>query len=178
VIDHVYAHHSGEQAVAMLGELADAYDEIRAGKAEYNHEIFGREQFISRTTQQAAREEFDLLTVRSAGRLAGFSFGYRFGPNLWWANAPHPSSEVLAATKIAVIELNVLPHYRGQGWGRTLMEELLADRPEEYATLAVIRNSAAQDMYRRWGWGIAGAFDDEPPMDVMVKSLLPPGVPG
>jgi hypothetical protein len=58
------------------------------------------------------------------------------------------------------------------------MDELLSSRPEQYATLAAIRGGAAQGMYRRWGWRIVGAFDGEPPMDVMVKKLLPPGVPG
>jgi ribosomal protein S18 acetylase RimI-like enzyme len=174
VIDHVYAHHSGEQALAMLDELADAYDEIRGGESEYDHETFDQAHFVSRTTQQAAREEFDLVTIRAADRLAGFSFGYRFGPDLWWANAPHPSPAILAAAKVAVIELNVLPCYRGQGWGRRLMDELLAGRPERYATLAAIRGGSAQEMYQRWGWGIIGAFDGEPPMDVMVKRLSPP----
>jgi GNAT superfamily N-acetyltransferase len=80
----------------------------------------------------------------------------------------------MVATKFAVIELNVLPEFRGQGLGKELLNRLLSDRPEAFATLATLPSSMARTMYERWGWYKVAEFTDEPPMDALALELRGP----
>ena len=66
-----------------------------------------------------------------------------------WSDSTPPPGEVLESSKFAVIELDVRRSHRGQGLGGKLLEKLLEDRPEKYATLAAIPNSLAHGMYVR-----------------------------
>ncbi|GAA2095703.1 hypothetical protein GCM10009780_42520 [Actinomadura alba] len=62
-----------------------------------------------------------------------------------------------------MIELLVLPAYRGHEIGGTLHEELLRGRDEPYATLAALTEAPAYSLYLRWGWQPAGRITSEPP---------------
>lgn len=166
-----YRRRNGAQTLAMLDELTEVYEEIHSGSAEYDYPLYGRDQFVSRTENQVAQGGFELVTVHADGRIAGFSFGCRFASGRWWAGATQPTTDLLTATKFAVIELDVRREYRGQGWGRALLDRLLADRQEGFATLAAVRDGTAQAMYERWGWYKVGTFNGEPVMDVMVLPL-------
>jgi len=173
VTDSSYRRHNSTQTLALLDELTEVYAEIHSGSPEYDYPLYRRDQFISRTKDQVAREGFELVTVHADGQLAGFSFGLPFASGHWWANTTTPSADFLNAAKFAVIELDVRQKYRGQGWGRALLDKLLAERHEDFATLAAVRGGTAQAMYERWGWYSAGAFNGEPVMDVMVLPLKP-----
>lgn len=167
-----YRRRDGPQTLAMLDELTEVYEEIHSGSPEYDYLLYRRDQFISRTENQAAQEGFELVTVHADGQIAGFSFGLPFAPGRWWAGATKPpTADLLNATKFAVIELDVRRSYRGQGWGHALLDELLTDRQEDFATLAAVRDSTTQAMYERWGWYKVGAFSGEPVMDAMVLPL-------
>jgi GNAT superfamily N-acetyltransferase len=154
-----YNQHSGQQALAMLDEIADLYVEIRSEYTEHL-EIFTRPSFIDRTNDQARGAGFKLVTVTSSDDLVGFSFGLPIPPGSWWSECTAPPPEVLDASKFAVIELDVRKEYRRQGIGKKLLGELLGDRGEEFATLASIPESPAHAMYIRWGWRKVGVFDD------------------
>ncbi|MGH3565891.1 MAG: GNAT family N-acetyltransferase [Pseudonocardia sp.] len=166
-----YRRHNSTQTLAMLDELTEVYEEIHSGSPEYDYLIYRRDHFIPRTEEQAAQEGFELVTVHADGQIAGFSFGFPFAPGGWWAGTTKPTVDLLDATKFAVIELDVRRAYRGQGWGRALLDKLLADRQEDFATLTAIRDSTTQAMYERWDWFKVAAFDGEPVMDVMVLPL-------
>jgi GNAT superfamily N-acetyltransferase len=84
-------------------------------------------------------------------------------PGSWWARGALPPKDIFVAPKFAVIELLVLPEYRGHGIGRTLHDELLKERHEPYATLAALPEADAYGMYLRWGWKLAGEVASEPP---------------
>lgn len=170
-----YRRHNGTKTLTLLDELTEMYTEIHSGSPKYDYPLYHRDQFISRTENQAAQEGFELVTVHTDGQLAGFSFGFPFAPGGWWAGTITPTTDFLKATKFAVIELDVRREHRGQGWGRALLDKLLADRYEDFATLAAVRGSTPQAMYERWGWYKAGAFNGEPVMDVMVLPLKPEG---
>lgn len=168
----VYTRRNGEQTLALLAELFKVYQEVYAGELYSDDPIFSREQFMARTTDQARREGFELVTLHADNALAGFSFGLPFSAGRWWAEASTPPEHILQATKFAVIELGVKPAFRGQGWGKALLDTLLSQRPEAYATLATIPESPAQAMYQRWGWYKVGVIGGEGPlMDAMVGEL-------
>lgn len=170
----VYSRHTGRETLAMLNELADLYDEVQSELPEGGHPLFSRKQFLSRTTSQAPKPGFELVTAHTEGKLAGYSFGFPFASGQWWAEATEPPTAILRARKFAVIELDVRRVYRGKGWGRELLDILLGSRQEEFATLATVAGSSAQAMYRRWGWHEVGAFTGEgPAMDAMMVALKP-----
>ena len=120
----------------MLEELADAYEAARRDDPEHGDPLFSRHSFLARTEGQARRDGFELVTMRAGDRLAGFGFGFPFGVGRWWADADQPPEQILAASEFAVIELDVLPAYRGRGWAKALLRMLLGERREAYATLA------------------------------------------
>lgn len=71
-----------------------------------------------------------------------------------------------------MIELVVNKPERGHGLGRRLLDELLAGRPERFATLASVIDADAYGMYLRWGWVKVGEFRAEPPFsDALVLEL-------
>jgi GNAT superfamily N-acetyltransferase len=155
----------------MLDQILDLYLEINSENPDEDYEIFSRSSFIERTTVQAKREGFQLITATSGDVLAGFSFGYPMADGRWWSNCPPPPEEILLNSKFAVIELDVRKTYRGHGIGKKLLDTLLSGRPEKYATLAALPTSPAYAMYERWGWYSVGVFDDEPIMNAMVIPL-------
>jgi GNAT superfamily N-acetyltransferase len=72
---------------------------------------------------------------------------------------------------MAVIELDVHKEYRRQGIGKRLLDTLLSDRGERYATLACLTDSPEREMYVRWEWCKVATFEDLPPMDAMLILL-------
>jgi GNAT superfamily N-acetyltransferase len=172
VSEPVFARLSGAQTLTMLEELADAYEDTYCHEPGHDDPLFSRSSFLVRTEDQARRTGFELVTVRTDNTLAGFSFGFPFGAGGWWAEASKPPEDMLNATKFAVIELDVRPAFRGLGWGKTLLNTLLSERSEAYATLATMPGSRAQAMYARWGWYKVGTIGgDGPVMDAMVRPL-------
>jgi GNAT superfamily N-acetyltransferase len=169
--DMAFEHHSGEQALTMLDEIADLYAEIHSENSYHADALFSRSSFVVRTENQAVREGFDLVTARTRGKLAGFSFGLPFSRGGWWADSESPAEDVLGASKFAVIELDVERAYRGKGLGKRLLETLLASRGEDFATLAAMTESSAYTMYIRWGWSKVGEIGGEGP--VMDALLIP-----
>lgn len=170
--DVLFEHHSGGQTLAMLEKIADFYEEVHSEDVDdESHDLFSRPTFINRTTGQARTDGFELVTAALNGFLVGFSFGYPFAPGRWWGECTPPPEEVLNSSKFAVIELNVRKAYRGQGIGKKLLDELLAARPEKFATLAAVTESTANAMYLRWGWYKVGFFVTPPPMDALVIPL-------
>jgi GNAT superfamily N-acetyltransferase len=148
----VFERYSGEQTLTILDDVIELYDDVNTEMGYASVEAFSRKSFIARTNRQIEREGFELITVRSDKVLAGFCFGYTFQPGVWWADAPLPDREILDASKLAVIELNVLSSYRGRGFGKRLLQTLLEHRGEKLATLTAIPDDPAYSMYLRWGW--------------------------
>jgi ribosomal protein S18 acetylase RimI-like enzyme len=172
VNEATYERHAGEQTLTMLEELVTVYRDARIEDPDRDDPLFSGSQFTARTEAQSRRAGFELVTARVSGTLVGFSFGYPFQSRSWWTDASAPPEPVLQATKFAVIELDVGRAYQGRGLGRTLLDTLLSQRSEDYATLATIPGSSAQAMYERWGWYSVGSIGgDGPVMDAMLKAL-------
>jgi GNAT superfamily N-acetyltransferase len=171
--------HIGAETLLMLDTLADVYDEIYAEPPYSSGPLFARSEFLQRTRSQVHADGFTLITAQAAensatGELAGFSFGLSFGTGWWGGDTTPPPTELNAATKFPVIELLVRQPFRGMGLGRTMLNELLAERPEKYAMLTSVPEAPAHEMYERWGWhkvGTALATPYAPVMDVMTLGL-------
>lgn len=155
----------------MLDAIADLYAEIHTETLLDANPLFSRPSFMARIKNEVRQPGFDLIAMTLNDELAGFSFGYPFVDGRWWAHSTPPPHEVLRASKFAVIELDVRKSHRGQGMGKRLLDELLAVRPEQFATLAAIPDSQAHAMYLRWGWRKVGIIGGEGP--VMDAMLLP-----
>src|SRR5262245_25812276 len=81
----------------------------------------------------------------------------------------------------ALADLLVRASWRRQGIARSLHDLLLADRPEERATLTVLPAAApAQHAFRAWGWRkVARTRDPKPgsPVCDVLLTTLPVGRP-
>lgn len=168
----IFQRHNGDQALVMLAEITNFYEEIHSEEPrDESHDLFTRQAFISRTTAQAEKNGFELVTATLDHALIGFSFGYPFSPGQWWGECTPAPEEILSSSKFAVIELNVRKEFRRQGIGKKLLGTLLEGRGEPFATLATTTGSTANAMYLRWGWHKVGYFAPPPPMDALLIPL-------
>ncbi|WP_327049173.1 GNAT family N-acetyltransferase [Microbispora sp. NBC_01189] len=170
-----YARSAGDDAAkALTEEYATVYTEVYAEPPYNSGPLFSAERFLDRTRRQVASDGFELVSAidRDSGKLAGFCFGLHFPAGRWWAGeTTEPPAEVVAAPKVAVIELILRRPYRGHGYGKRLLGELLSGRDEPYAVLTSDPAAPAHAMYERWGWQVAGTVrsaPDAPLMDAMV----------
>ncbi|WP_051468749.1 GNAT family N-acetyltransferase [Actinomadura oligospora] len=166
--DYTFTKHDGSATLAMLDEIATVYVPAYADPPYKPHPMFSLEGFTERTTSQAKRDGFSLIAARSPdGDLAGFSFGLPFEAGRWWrdASGSMPPAEVVQAPKFAVIELVVASPHRGRGLAHRLINTLLEDRPEPYATLLANTDAPARRMYERWGWNKVADVQSYPGAD-------------
>ena len=132
-------------------------------------------EFRRRFDRQVALSGFTLVTATADGDLAGFAYGLPFEAGKWWKGAiAEPPESIKSPPKFAVVELVLCKPYRGKGLGRRLMDELLKDRPEPYATLLSNPKAPARQVYDRWGWrkvGTVQSYPHWPPSDALVLPL-------
>lgn len=166
-----FERYSGGQMLTMLNNIASLYVEIHSENPDERDELFSPASFIARTKSQARKDGFELVAATSLDILVGFAFGYPFLPGEWWADCTPALQEVINSPKFAVVELDVRKDYRRQGIGKNLLEKLLVDRGEKFATLAATPGSLAHEMYIRWGWHKVGVFKTPPVMDAMLFQL-------
>jgi ribosomal protein S18 acetylase RimI-like enzyme len=159
----------------LLDVYADAYAERIAAS-----EFYSTDRYWQRIAGYATRAGFTLATARDDhGRMVGYGLGFTLPPDAaWWEDLRTP----VAADEIAedghrtfaVCELMVRPDNRSHGHGRALHDALLADRPEQRATLLVRPDNPIRDAYLRWGWRVLGQnqpYDDSPVYDAMIRDL-------
>lgn len=173
--DYTFTKHDGPATLAMLDEIADVYVPAYAEPPYKPHPMFSREGFTDRTTDQAKRDGFSLVAARThEGSLAGFSFGLPFEAGRWWhdASGSMPPAEVVQAPEFAVIELVVASPHRGQGLAHRLINALLEERPEPYATLLANSGAPARRMYERWGWNKVSNVQSYPGADIDEALIL------
>jgi GNAT superfamily N-acetyltransferase len=166
--------HDSAAAADLVDDIADVYADARAEPPYDTHPRWGRTGFVDRTKQQVTHRDFALVTARTKDSLVGFAFGEPIAEGRWFNGDTTPPAEILAASKFAVIELNVRRSCRNRGIGRALLDHLLADRPEAYAMLSTLPDTEAHRLYLRWGWRkVANTLPDSglPPWDTLVLAL-------
>ncbi|WP_433469555.1 N-acetyltransferase family protein [Spirillospora sp. CA-128828] len=166
-------HLDGDAARDRFGEIEAVYAE-----AFPDYDLGDYRARIDRLLRTPG---FEAVTVREEGVLAGFAYGAPLKGSSWWDGLePAPPAGFTAETgrrTFAVIDLAVRPSHHGRGLGRRLLDELLAGRVEERATLATAPHEhEIQAMYRRWGWRHAGRTpggegETEPWFDLYVIAL-------
>ncbi|MGH2599866.1 MAG: GNAT family N-acetyltransferase [Dehalococcoidia bacterium] len=163
-----------QDASALFDQLRDVYAEVYA-EPPYEKNEDDVAEFHNRYDQQVVRSGFTVIMATVDDELAGFSYGLSFEAGKWWRGAiVEPPDEIRNATKFAVVELVLRKPYRGHGLGRRMMNELLRDRPEEYAILLSNPKAPARRVYDRWGWqqvGTVRSYPTWPASDALVLPL-------
>ena len=146
----------GTQAAAHQDELEAAHAEV------YSHPPYQRAEdpatFAGRFRVQRRQPGFVVAEARHGGYLVGYAAGLPLRPSTsWWRHLTAPLGDEMTTEHpgrtFALTELLVRASWRQQGVGRALHDRLLADRPEERATLTMLpAASPAQAALRRWGW--------------------------
>lgn len=156
--------------------------ELQALRAE---ESFGRDDdgsFADRFRVIRRQPGFVLAEARHGGYLVGYAFGMPLRPSTsWWRHLTTPLPDEITAERpgrtFALVELLVRASWRRQGIAETLHDLILANRPEERATLTVLPTAIpAQHAFRKWGWRkVARTRDAEPgsPVSDVLTITLP-----
>ncbi|HEX6351107.1 MAG TPA: GNAT family N-acetyltransferase [Candidatus Dormibacteraeota bacterium] len=114
--------------------------------------------FAERFRVQRRQPGFVLAEARSGDYLVGYAAGMPLRPSTsWWRGltAPLPEEDTAEhpGRTFALTELLVRAAWRRQGIGRDLHDLILAGRPEERATAAVLPSALpAQRAFQAWGW--------------------------
>lgn len=169
------------EAGRVRGELGAVFREVFAEPPyEYGEEHV--ELFLERFDRQRQVPGAALALARDdGGDLAGFAFGLPLrSADQWWPGLTTEVDPVLVeewpGRTFALIELLVRAPWRGSGVASRLHDEILADRPEERATLTTMPGkNAAQHAYERWGWRKVAQkrnpLPGSPVYDVLIKHL-------
>jgi GNAT superfamily N-acetyltransferase len=169
----------GIQAAGYAEELQALHAEV------YADPPYRRSQdaalFADRFRVQRRQPGFVLAEARQGAYLVGYGSGMPLRPSTsWWRDLTTPLPDEVTAEHpgrtFALTELLVRAPWRRQGIAQTLHDLLLANRPEERATLTVLPAATpAQNAFRTWGWRkVARTRDagpDSPPSDVLVTAL-------
>jgi GNAT superfamily N-acetyltransferase len=170
----------GPHAAGCEQDLVTLQAEIYADPP-YNFPDF-IEGFITRSRVERRQPGFVLAGAWHGGYLVGYAAGFPLRPSTsWWRNLTTAAPEEVTAEHtgrtFALTDLAVRASWRRQGIGRTLYDLVVADRPEERATLAVLPGATpAQQAFRQWGWQkVARSRDPRPgppAPDALVYDIL------
>ena len=141
---------SAEQALGVRSEVAEVWTGVSAVRLA---EILER---------HATRDGFTFIAAREDGRLAGFTYGYRGGPGVWWHDLVWSALDDaargrwLAPGHFEYVELHVRADRRGRGLGGRLHDALLARQTSSSTAVlsTQVDNERALRLYRSRGWRI------------------------
>ena len=159
----------GTAAAARADEVQALHAEVCADDSE---------GFARRYRVQRRQPGFLLAEARHGAYLVGYAFGMPLRPSTsWWRQLTAPLPEEVTAEHpgrtFALAELVVRASWRRQGAGRNLHDLILADRPEERATVTVpTAATAAQSAFRSWGWRRVARTRDAGPGSPVADVLL------
>jgi GNAT superfamily N-acetyltransferase len=166
-----YRHLDSAGALEHVADLQAVYGAV-FGEPPYNEGPEMVRRFAGWLRDEVKESGFDLVEARDCEQLVGFAYGNTAADGWWWGHADAPPPDEVRAGRLFVVqEWAVLPEERGHGVGRRLMDELLKERDESWATLMVNVEAPARDVYLRWGWRrVAGTKPGAgPSMDVLVR---------
>jgi GNAT superfamily N-acetyltransferase len=169
----------GPQAAAHAEELQALHAEVYADPPYRRSEDAA--VFAGRFRVQCRQPGFVLAEARQGAYLIGYGSGLPLRPSTsWWRNLttalPDDVTAEHSGRTFALTELLVRAAWRRQGIGQTLHDLLLANRPEERATLTVLPTATpAQHAFQTWGWRKVARTRDtgpgSPVSDVLITAL-------
>ena len=172
LLDGKQAAEHTEELQALQAEVSPDPPDLDSGEAA---------RFARRFGVQLRQPGFALAEARSGGYLVGYAAGMPLRPSTsWWRDLTTTLPEDVTAEHqgrtFAMADLLVRAPWRRQGIGATLHDLLLAGRPEERATAAVLPAAApAQHAFRAWGWRKVGRTQEPRPgapvCDVLLTAL-------
>ncbi len=170
---------AGKQATGHAGELQALHAEVYAESPYRRAGDAG--EFAGRFVVQRRQPGFVLAEAWHGGYLVGYASGMPLRPSTsWWRELTAPLPDQVTAEHpgrtFALADLLVRGSWRRQGIGRALHDLILADRPEERATLTVLPAAVpAQRAFRAWGWRkvarTRAAGPGSPAADVLLITL-------
>jgi len=179
-------------SAARARDLRGAVEQIFRGSyveaIESGEKFEAPEAFMSRFdayTNPSRASGFELVMARAAEQPVGQAWGWPLEPDSrWWTGLQLDDEQADAAAftaedgarTFAFSEIMVGKENTGHGIARALHDELLAERPEQRATLLVRPdNRRAYNTYLRWSWSRVGilrpAWPDAPQFDVLIREL-------
>lgn len=173
----VLARHGAGAVPGLRDDLVDVHTDARAELLD--QPFYTAQRFAERLDNYATDPTFSLVTGWVGQLLVGYAFGGTLSANTrWWTGLrdavdPDVTRETGSRT-FAFREILVRKAYQRRGYAHQLHDALLADRPEDRATLLVRQDNPAGRLYLRWGWQVVGTmqpFPDAPIMNVMVREL-------
>jgi ribosomal protein S18 acetylase RimI-like enzyme len=177
---------AGRQAGEHADELQVLHGEVYSGPPDAAGNAAGNAAdnaaaFAERFRVQRRQPGYVLAEARSGEYLIGYASGMPLRPSTsWWRNLttrlPEETTTELPGRTFALVDLAVRPAWRRQHIAETLHDLILADRPEERATLTVPpAAAAAQNAFQKWGWRKVARTRDTgsgtPVSDVLVTAL-------
>ena len=151
----------GPASVAVVDDLTEVY------RAAFTPKPYGESEEVvlafanTGLPAQASRDGFRCATLRVAGRLLGFSYGYTGRAGQWWtdqvaAQLPEPLAREWLGGHLEVVELAVDPAAQGHGYGAALVDLLLDEAEQDRAVLCTWPRGdparPAPRLYERLGW--------------------------
>ena len=169
----------GGQAAAHAEDFHGLHAEVYADPPYGRNDDAAR--FAGRFRVQRRQPGFVLAEARHGGYLVGYAAGMPLRPSTsWWRDLTTPLPDEVTAEHpgrtFALADLLVRASWRRQGIARTLHDLILANRPEERATLTVLPAAIpAQNAFRSWGWRKVARTRDSHPgspvSDVLVTTF-------
>jgi GNAT superfamily N-acetyltransferase len=176
-----FRRYDGVGARVLRDTVADIDRDARVDKIEAGSPFDAIDEFLRRFDAYVQRPGFVLVMAYQDGQPVGQAWGWPLDrESRWWRgliDEPEPGfTQEDGRRTFAFSELMVRRERTGQGVAHALHDELLADRPEQRATLLVrSENATAYRAYTRWGWRKATelrpAVPHAPLMDVLVLPL-------
>lgn len=167
--------HHADVVPAMRDELVDVHVDARADLL--GQSFYTARRFAERLDNYATDPTFALATGRVGDLLVGYAFGGTLAANTrWWtglrdATDPDVTRETGGRT-FAFRELLVRRAHQRRGYAHQLHDALLANRPEERATLLVRQDNPAGELYLSWGWQQVGTMQPFPDSPIMYAMVL------
>ncbi len=179
VADLMFELLDGKRAAAHADELEALHAEVYADPPY--HRDRDAALFADRFRVQCRQPGFVLVEARHGGYLVGYASGMPLRPSTsWWRGLTTPLPQAITTEHpgrtFALTDLLVRASWRRQGIAGSLHDLILADRPEERATLTVLPAATpAQNAFAQWGWRKVARTRDpgpgSPVSDVLVITL-------
>lgn len=126
---------------------------VRVYTETWDREWESSHAFVSR---YVGYPDFRAFVAIGDGAVIGMGFGARSEPGQWWHDkvaAQVDAGHHALRDAWALVELAVLPPYRGRGIGGALHDKLLDAQPCPRALLSTeVTNARARTLYERRGW--------------------------